>query len=803
MITLLLESDLRHRTELADALMRQFVATVYTADSTTQAEDYGSALDRVDLLLAHVSPGQEETVLTLRSSLRSRHPGLAVAFLVRDEGEALRNQLEPEEEIFPLPSDPARLFEWLEGHFSQDRKSTSDESTAPLDPPEEPANPSNPEPALPSSPEPASSAASLPVPDAPVANPGSDQVPAPKPESVPPIPEPPPASSEPTETAIPPLPVGTELGDYELLEFVSRGGSSDRFVALQRSVDRKVRLRMLRPDYQDSTAAREQFREQAKAQASVRHPQIATVFEAHETESALFYTQEYIHEDSFETMTSNGVKLSEEELLLAIKSAAKAYRYLEEEECDTLPIWPEHLHLMPDGTVKIDNPVIICDPEDRVPKAEQLKNLAKCVHPLMDKEAVANETLPNLLYEMAGTVDENRGHPLETWSDLLQEIKYIETRWKEMSGGITARKAGIYLAIVLGSVAALVLLTVLSVKFYQMLTRSSIRVTDTLIRIPAGKFIYQDGQEAELEEYWISAYETTVAQYAEFLEYLETHPEEAERFDHPEQPDYKSSHRPVGWASYYRAARENRKWRFQDEERLYSVEVDLNCPIVMVDWWDAYAYARWKGRRLPTEMEWEKAARGRQGNLYPWGDELDVSKLNSGVDYVAPAAPDASTAGKPAEAADGRETEPPEGDGYRFWAPVDAIEGDTSHYLVVGMAGNVSEWTGDWVPHPNQAGKEVPVTRGASFMTREKSELTLTTRRISGDPSSRDLWLGFRTVSDLPPESEPPPGSLPPPSPGESDENPGPEAEPAPAVPAPGEDEASNPFADGPRETGN
>ena len=151
-----------------------------------------------------------------------------------------------------------------------------------------------------------------------------------------------------------------------------------------------------------------------------------------------------------------------------------------------------------------------------------------------------------------------------------------------------------------------------------------VRTFNRMIEIPAGEFIYQDGQKLSLPAFFIDEYEVTIGQYAEFLTYLEQHPGEAAKFDHSEQPKGKS-HVPAGWADqnlatgpmqgYY--ARAKRWGRYRD------ASLDVNCPVFGVDWFDAFAYAKWKGRRLPTEQEWEKAARGTQGFKYPWGNEPD------------------------------------------------------------------------------------------------------------------------------------------------------------------------------------
>jgi Sulfatase-modifying factor enzyme 1/Domain of unknown function (DUF4388) len=216
------------------------------------------------------------------------------------------------------------------------------------------------------------------------------------------------------------------------------------------------------------------------------------------------------------------------------------------------------------------------------------------------------------------------------------------------------------------------------------------------VPIPAGEFIYQDGETRRTEIYDIDATEITVWQYAEFLKAIG----ERTDFDCPGQPKNKR-HTNRDWAAYSRAA-----FAF---ERFRGVAVTPNFPAVFIDWFDAYAYSKWKGRRLPTEEEWEKAARGEKGLRYPWGNRFERGAANLA------------------------------GNGSQIlgWTAVGVWPLDRSQYGVFDMAGNVSEWTGTWAENGN------PVVRGGNFLNTEAE----TTRRVVNlSPETIDARIGFRTV---------------------------------------------------------
>ena len=114
--------------------------------------------------------------------------------------------------------------------------------------------------------------------------------------------------------------------------------------------------------------------------------------------------------------------------------------------------------------------------------------------------------------------------------------------------------------------------------------------------------------EIYLGHYLIDKYPVTNAQYARFLDYIHKSGDHSKC--HPEEPQHKD-HTPRGWQTP-----DYKKYSDQD-----------NCPVIFVDFWDAWAYASWAGKSLPTEAQWEKSARGVDGRKYPWGDEEPTINL--------------------------------------------------------------------------------------------------------------------------------------------------------------------------------
>jgi formylglycine-generating enzyme required for sulfatase activity len=215
------------------------------------------------------------------------------------------------------------------------------------------------------------------------------------------------------------------------------------------------------------------------------------------------------------------------------------------------------------------------------------------------------------------------------------------------------------------------------------------------VRIPEGVFTMGDDEheprrEIYTDAFYIDQFEVTVGRYAKFLK------------------STGSINPPEDWE-----------------------EVDVHraaeLPVVGVNWHDAQAYCRWAGKRLPTDAEWEKAARGTDARLYPWGDQSpDLDRAN-----FANTSPKAYEGGL---------------------APVGKHSAGKSPFGVHDMSGNAAEWVADWYaesfpraerrnPQGPQTGTKKVIRGGDRFDT---SDRIAATRRYFADPDHRSEQIGFR-----------------------------------------------------------
>ena len=206
-------------------------------------------------------------------------------------------------------------------------------------------------------------------------------------------------------------------------------------------------------------------------------------------------------------------------------------------------------------------------------------------------------------------------------------------------------------------------------------------------------------REVDVSGFWIGVHAVTNEQFAAFLRAvgkLDSPPEDEELRDHDER--------------IVRVASRNQGY-----------------PVSLITWYEAAAYCEWAGGALPTEAEWEKAARGTNGRAFPWGDEPDPQRANT-VDTSHPF-PDGIPVAQFAE-----------------WA---------SPYGCVQMAGNVSEWCADWFDpraYARPAGRDPvgpahgtqKVTRGGE--TDKALVFSRATCRNYGPPDKRLAFTGFRLV---------------------------------------------------------
>jgi formylglycine-generating enzyme len=281
--------------------------------------------------------------------------------------------------------------------------------------------------------------------------------------------------------------------------------------------------------------------------------------------------------------------------------------------------------------------------------------------------------------------------------------------------------------------------------------------TEGMVLLAGGEFVMgtdsRDGYPSDgegpartvrLQPFWIDTTAVSNACFAEFVEATE-HATEAERFGWSFVfagflPDDFPPTRAVADAPWWRQVH-GADWR-HPEGAHSDIDQRMNHPAVHISWNDALAYCRWAGKRLPTEAEWEYAARGGlEQQRYPWGNLLTPSGEHR-MNVWQGSFPRLDTAQ----------------DGFRGTAPVDAFS--PNGYGLYNTTGNVWEWCADWFsatfhvngPRDNPVGPpggDRKVMRGGSYLChRSYCFRYRVAARSSNTPDSSTGNLGFRCARD-------------------------------------------------------
>lgn len=251
--------------------------------------------------------------------------------------------------------------------------------------------------------------------------------------------------------------------------------------------------------------------------------------------------------------------------------------------------------------------------------------------------------------------------------------------------------------------------------------RAALPTPDAMVRIPAGEFLMGSVRQVDrnaypaeipqrrvwLDAYDIDKYEVTALQYLKFV--------------------VATDRKPL------------LDWRYDGGNFQESM---AHHPVMHVTWFDADAYCRWAGKRLPTEAEWEKAARGEDGRIYPWGNQMaGLTRANYGRTGLS-----------------GPVRDRPER--LLLYPPIISVEkyeNSVSPYGLHQMAGNVAEWVADWydreyyksAPDRNPKGPESGANRafrGGGWI--DSTPTVRAAQRNGSPPETKMNWLGFRCAHD-------------------------------------------------------
>jgi formylglycine-generating enzyme required for sulfatase activity/CheY-like chemotaxis protein len=466
------------------------------------------------------------------------------------------------------------------------------------------------------------------------------------------------------------------------------------------------------------------FRSSATMMARAGHPNVQAVYQAGAYQGRDFFCREKWDMPNLSEMATAGMLVDSRLAAQIIHIVGAVVIFWDSNGYPHTPVGATDVTISPQGVIKLANcvePTMAATP----PGYSDLTALGAAVDALLPTDEEIHPGVRNLLNRMqsgpvpvAQIVSEAQAIDIELAPEraiaVTEEHKIAEKaikveRRKQMRTQILL--ALLFLLVAAGVGAVL----------YSRLDPPS-KNFDESVAIPAGDYTYQDGPATMDHTFYMDKYEVTFGEYLKFLRAV-AHAGNDTEWRNAAQPATKATdHEPKDWDEIFNCIKYGQPYK--------KITLTLDDPVFNIDWYDAEAYAKWAGKRLPDEHEWEKAARGAQGFAYPWGNTW---MPNANTSVPAPGSdPNTVTA--------------------HVYQTVDQMPLDKSPYGVFGMGGNVSEWTDTMIT--NSAGQKVAVIRGGNFRTSTPEHALMTYRNTMFVPSTQNFSIGFRCVSDTAPATK-------------------------------------------------
>ena len=450
---------------------------------------------------------------------------------------------------------------------------------------------------------------------------------------------------------------GRTFGPYTLLSPAGPHPLGRLYWAKHQQLERQVQL--LIPPVGSSM-----FSKTIRNYARLNHPSVYSLYESVPSGDRIFVALEpVIHPSLLHLQNQN----SSIELISGARLANCLSSVLSEMESSSIParlLGPYDYTLSPSGTPRLRNPAI-APGSTEASLFENTSKLASLLEPLIPVTPASTQLLQILRNPGTSAFDLLR-HTRD-FERQLAEVQDVHVRSEEIEAAQKMIRARIIRrwTIAVSSVAALLFSVIATWVVYDRLFLDLPgKLGDDEILVPAGRLTLPDSTN-NVPAFHLDRHEVTIGQYEQFLAAMGSEPN-WKTFLPPSTPSGKSilsDLEPAGWKDILTRARKGDKYNSQ-------IRITRDTPVFSVDYPSAYAYAKWKKRRLPSRAEWLRAASGNDMRPYPWGTDSQAPGINLGIRIPK---------NTPLES-------------YSHMLPAESNPADVGPFQHFDLGGNLSEW---------------------------------------------------------------------------------------------------------------